>query len=221
MGRSKLKKFSDIAERSNVIEPSKGIYEHVKGQWHSEVFKNKNPITLELACGRGEYSIGLAKKFLNRNYIGIDIKGDRIWKGSSIALEEGLTNVVFLRTHLLELSNFFEDQEVNEIWITFPDPRPRDRDEKRRVTHNRFLDIYKNLIQPSSILRLKTDNTGLFEYSIDVLKSRSDVKDLHYTFDLYHSEFKDECHDIRTRYEKKFSAEGHDIKYLRFQFSDL
>lgn len=218
MSRRKLKKFADIAERTNVIEPSKGIYEKVKGQWNTEVFKNNQPITLELACGRGEYTIGLGRKFPLVNHIGIDIKGDRIWKGSGIALEEGLNNVAFLRTHLLELSNFFEPDEVNEIWITFPDPRPRDRDEKRRVTHNRFLDIYKSIIKTDGTVRLKTDNTGLFEYSLEVLQSRNDITDLHHTFDLYHSEFKPECHDIRTRYENKFSAEGHDIKYLRFKF---
>lgn len=218
MGRSKLRKFEQIAERSNVIEPSKDIYESIKGHWCKEVFENNLPITLELACGRGEYSIGLAHKFPERNHIGVDIKGDRIWKGSGIAIEDKLTNVAFLRTHLLELNNFFDPGEVDEIWITFPDPRPRDRDEKRRVVHSRFLDIYKSIISASGIVRLKTDNTGLFEYALEALKSRTDVIDLQFTFDLYHSEYVEECHDIRTRYEKKFSAEGHDIKYLRFQF---
>lgn len=221
MGRSKLKKFAEIAERNNVIEPSKPIYDKIKGNWNQEVFNNSQPITLELACGRGEYSIGLAKEFPERNHIGIDIKGDRIWKGSGIALEEGLTNVAFLRTHLLELANFFEKEEINEIWITFPDPRPRDRDEKRRVTHSRFLDIYKNIIVKGGTVRLKTDNTGLFEYTLELLQSRPDVINLEYTMDLYHSEFEAECHGIRTRYEKKFSAVGHDIKYLRFNFKEI
>ncbi|MEQ8927372.1 MAG: tRNA (guanosine(46)-N7)-methyltransferase TrmB [Fulvivirga sp.] len=220
MGRRKLKKFAEIAERPNVVEPSKEVYEKVKGKWNELIFKNNQPITLELACGRGEYSIGLGRLFPERNHIGIDIKGDRIWKGSGIALEEGLTNVAFLRTHMLELTNFFEKNEVNEIWITFPDPRPRDRDEKRRVTHDRFLDIYKSIVKKDAIIRLKTDNTGLFEYSLELLKNRADIKDLIYTFDLYHSELKPECHDIRTRYEKKFSEEGHDIKYLRFCFAN-
>ncbi|QSE96710.1 tRNA (guanosine(46)-N7)-methyltransferase TrmB [Fulvivirga lutea] len=218
MGRRKLRKFAEIAERPNVVEPSKEIYEKVKGKWNELIFRNDQPITLELACGRGEYSIGLARIFPERNHIGIDIKGDRIWKGSGIALDEGLSNVAFLRTHMLELSNFFEKNEVSEIWITFPDPRPRDRDEKRRVTHDRYLDIYKSLVKSDAVIRLKTDNTGLFEYSLEVLKNRTDIKDLTYTFDLYHSELKPECHDIRTRYEKKFSEEGHDIKYLRFSF---
>ncbi len=214
MSRSKLKKFAEIEERNNVIEPSKAIYNSIKGNWNSKQFKNSNPITLELACGRGEYSIGLAKKFPEVNHIGIDIKGDRVWKGSGIAIQDGLNNVAFLRTHLLELNKFFEEGEADEVWITFPDPRPRDRDEKRRVVHPRFLDIYKSIISKNGFIRLKTDNTGLFEYALDVLKSRNDVTDLAYTFDLYHSIYVAECHDIRTRYENKFSAEGHDIKYL-------
>lgn len=218
MARRKLKKFADIAQRKNVIEPDKDIYEKVKGRWNELVFDNTQPITLELACGRGEYTVGLARKFSDRNFVGIDVKGDRIWKGSGIAEEEGLTNAAFLRTHLLELHNFFEKGETDEIWITFPDPRPRDRDEKRRVTHNRFLDIYKSIIADNGTVRLKTDNTGLFEYTLETLEGRDDIADLHHTFDLYHSEYIDECHDIRTRYEQKFSAEGHDIKYLRFKF---
>ncbi len=218
MSRRKLKKFAEVAERKNVVEPSKAIYEAIKGNWHTQIFANNNPITLELACGRGEYTIGLAKLFPERNHIGIDIKGDRIWKGSGIAMEEGLENVAFLRTHLLELNNFFEKGEPNEIWITFPDPRPKDRDEKRRVTHARYLDIYKSVLAAGGWVRLKTDNTGLFEYTLEVLKERKDITDLSYTFDLYHSEFLSECHDIRTRYEQKFSAEGHDIKYLKFKF---
>ena len=219
MSRRKLKKFAEIATRPNVIEPSKENYESVKGNWLNQIFKNNNPLTLELACGRGEYTVGLGRKFPENNFIGIDVKGDRIWKGSGIALEENLENVAFLRTHMLELNNFFEPNEVDEIWITFPDPRPRDRDEKRRVTNGRYIDIYKSIVKKDAIIRLKTDNTGLFEYTLEVLKERNDIKDLVYTFDLYHSEYMPECHDIRTRYEKKFSEEGHDIKYLRFSFN--
>ncbi|HNP17666.1 MAG TPA: tRNA (guanosine(46)-N7)-methyltransferase TrmB [Fulvivirga sp.] len=216
--RDKTSRFADIEAWPNVIEPSKPIYEHVKGQWHQEIFKNDNPITLELACGRGEYTVGLSRLFPNQNHIGIDIKGDRIWKGSGIAMEEGLSNAAFLRAHLLELNNFFEKGEVADIWITFPDPRPRDRDIKRRVTHERFLEIYKNIVAKDATIRLKTDNTGLFEYTLELLQSREDVKDLIFTFDLYHSEYREECHEIRTRYEQKFSSEGHDIKYLKFRF---
>ncbi|MEM9859256.1 MAG: tRNA (guanosine(46)-N7)-methyltransferase TrmB [Bacteroidota bacterium] len=217
MARGKLKRFAENMSRHNVIEKGKPLFETVKGNWNKH-FQNEQPITLELACGKGEYTIGLARKFPERNFIGIDIKGDRIWKGAGIALEEGLDNVAFLRTHLLELEHFFENGEVNEIWITFPDPRPKDRDEKRRVTHTRYFDLYKKILNRNGWLRLKTDNTGLFDYSLEVLKTRKDIADLEYTYDLYHSEFRAECHEIRTKYEEKFSAEGHDIKYLKFRF---
>lgn len=217
MARGKLKRFAENMARHNVLEPGKPIYENIKGKWNNH-FGNNNPITLELTCGRGEYTIGLARLFPDHNHIGIDIKGDRIWKGAGIALEEKLDNVAFLRTHLLELEYFFETEEVSEIWITFPDPRPKDRDEKRRVTHNRYFDIYKKVLVPEGWLRLKTDNTGLFEYTLEVLKERNDILDLEYTFDLYHSDLRPECHEIRTKYEEKFSSEGHDIKYLKFRF---
>ena len=220
MSRNKMARFAANKERKNVIEPGKEIFENIKGEWHKKFFENKNPITLELACGRGEYTVGLARLFPEQNFIGIDIKGDRIWKGSGIAIEEGLDNACFLRTHIIELANFFEKGEVSEIWITFPDPRPKDRDEKRRITHPRFLDIYKSVVKNDAVIRLKTDNTGLFEYTLEELKKRTDIKDLEFTFDLYHSPLKPECHDIRTRFEQKFNELGHDIKYLRFSFKD-
>ncbi len=217
MSRGKLKRFAENATRGNIIEPGKPKFGSIKGRWQ-EHFQNDNELVLEIACGRGEYTVGLARLFPKRNHIGIDVKGDRIWKGSGIALEEGLTNVAFLRTHILELESFFRSGEVSEIWITFPDPRPRDRDEKRRVTHDRYMDIYKALVRSGGWIRLKTDNTGLFDYTLEVLRQRSDISDLEYTYDLYHSELKPECYGIRTRYEQKFGAEGHDIKYLKFRF---
>ena len=218
MSRAKLKRFAEVWERDNVLEPGKDMYEKIKGQWNSYQFKNDNPITIELACGRGEYSVGLARMFPNKNFIGVDIKGDRIWKGSTMAVDEKLENVAFLRTIIQLLEKFFAPEEVSEIWITFPDPRPKDRDEKRRLTNGRFLDIYKNVIAKDGWIRLKTDNTGLFEYTLEVIKERKDIKDLAYTFDVYNSEFEADCHGIKTRYEKKHTALGADIKYLKFQF---
>lgn len=217
--RGKLRCFVENETRDNVIQPGKDIYEKIKGKWHSDYFKNQNSIALELACGRGEYTIGMARMFKDRNFIGVDIKGDRIWKGSGFAIEEGHDHVAFLRTEILLLEKFFEPEEVSEIWITFPDPRPRDRDEKRRLTSPRYLDIYKRLIKPDGTIRLKTDNTELFEFTLETLKERKDIDQLKYTFDLYHSELKPECHDIRTRYEQKYNSQGHDIKYLRFKFA--
>jgi len=216
--KRKLERFKEIEGQPNVIEPSKEIYHYVKGKWNADYFKNDHPITIELACGRGEYTVGLAHLFPNNNYIGVDIKGERIWKGSTRAREASLGNVAFLRTMILLIENFFEDHEVNEIWITFPDPRPRKRDIKRRLTSPRFLSIYKRLLKPGGYVRLKTDNTALYEYSLEELQSRKDIGDLKFTDDVYHSDLRPECFDIKTRYEEAFASKGEKIKYLRFRF---
>ena len=218
--KRKLERFKEIESLTNVIEPSKEVYHYVKGKWNQDFFKNENPITVELACGRGEYTIGLAKLFPDNNYIGVDIKGERIWKGSSQAKEENLNNVAFLRTMILLIENFFDEGEVNEIWITFPDPRPRKRDIKRRLTSPRFLAIYKRMLKPGGYVRLKTDNTGLYEYSLEELQNRKDITDLKFTDDVYNSDLRSECFDIKTRYEAAFASKGEKIKYLRFRFSD-
>jgi len=218
--KRKQERFKIIAARDNVIEPGKELFTTIKGKWNERYFKNANPITLELACGRGEYTIGMARLFPERNFIGVDIKGDRIWKGSSIADEEKLSNVAFLRTHILVIENFFSAQEVDEIWLTFPDPRPRKRDVKRRLTSHRFLEMYKRLLKPEGYLRFKTDNTGLFNYSLEELSQRDDLKDFKLTHDLYESDLRPECFDIKTRYEEIFAGKGEKIKYLRFQFKE-
>ena len=216
--KRKQERFRIIEERENVIERSKDVYDSIKGTWRSAYFKNNNPITLELACGRGEYSVNLAKAFPDKNFIGVDIKGERIWKGSTDAMENGLYNVAFLRTPILLIENFFEPGEVDEVWITFPDPRPRKRDIKRRLTSPRYLEIYKKLVKAGSYVRLKTDNTDLYQYSLEVAQERSDIADLRFTDDLYRSELQPECFDIKTKYEEQFAAQGETIKYLRFHF---
>jgi len=203
--KRKLERFKEIETLPNVVEPFKEVYHFIKGKWNQDFFKNDNPITLELACGRGEYTIGLARLFPSRNYIGVDIKGERIWKGSTTAVNDNLNNVAFLRTMILLIENFFEDGEVDEIWITFPDPRPRLRDIKRRLTSPRFLEIYKRLLRPGGYVRLKTDNTGLYEFSLEALQSRNDITDLKFTADVYNSDLRPECFDIRTRYEEAFA----------------
>lgn len=215
--KKKQERFRIIEERANVIEPSKPIYQTIKGNWH-QFFGNNNPITVELACGRGEYTVNLARLFPQRNYIGVDIKGERIWKGSTWALEQGLTNAAFLRTHILTIENFFAPGEIDEIWLTFPDPRPRKRDIKRRLTSPRFMQFYRNLIKPGGYVRLKTDNTILFNYTLEELALRNDIDDLAYTYNLYESDLRPECFDIKTRYEEEFAAQGETIKYLRFRF---
>lgn len=215
MGRSKKKAFEHNEQARNVIQPGKPEYEEMKGQWHS-FFGNNNDIVLELACGYGEYTVGLGRLFPDRNFIGVDIKGARLCKGSKIAIEEGLDNVAFLRTLIHHLDKFFEPGEVDEIWITFPDPRPRDGDEKKRLTHPRFLELYKAVIKPEGQVNFKTDNRPLFDYTIEVLKERGWDTD-RLTFDLYESEYADMHFGIKTRYEKKFTAEGFKINYLTFK----
>jgi tRNA (guanine-N7-)-methyltransferase len=216
--KRKLERFKIIEERTNVIEPTKPIYKTIKGKWREEHFKNDKPITVELACGRGEYSVGLGRLFPERNYIGVDVKGERIWKGSTVAVEENLVNVAFLRTHILLIENFFEPGEIDDRWLTFPDPRPTKRDIKRRLTSPRFMEMYKRLLKPGGYVRLKTDNTILYEYTLEEAQNRTDIKDFKFTSDVYASELRPECFDIKTRYEEAFAAKGETIKYLRFHF---
>ena len=215
--KSKLKRFEIIAGRDNVIEPGKELFNKIKGKWNS-YFKNDSPITIELACGRGEYSVNLARQFPDRNYIGIDKKGDRLWKGSTWAVEDGLENVAFLRTGILFIESFFEHAEVDEVWLTFPDPLPRKRDAKRRLSSIRYLDMYKKILKRDGYFRFKTDNTDLFNFTLEELSYRNDLVDLQYTHDLYNSSLRPECFDIKTKYEELFSAKGEVIKYLRFKF---
>lgn len=217
--KSKLARFKIISERENVLEPGKELYFNIKGNWNKLYFHNDNPITLELACGRGEYTIGMAEMFPDRNFIGIDIKGDRIWKGSTWAEEKKLSNVAFLRTQIHLLENFFDPGEVDEIWLTFPDPRPKKRDIKRRLCNNHFLSLYKKILKAGGIFRFKTDNTSLFNFTLEEIASRTDVLNLHTSFDVYHSELKDEVLGIKTRYEEMFAQKGETIKYLRCEFA--
>jgi tRNA (guanine-N7-)-methyltransferase len=218
MGRTKLIRFASNAENQQILEPGKPLFENIKGQWNDAFFAKPQPITLELACGRGEYTVGLAQVYDERNFIGIDRKGERIWQGCKIAQDNSLSNVGFIRCHISHLENHFAPQEVSEIWIVHPDPRPKAHDERRRLTNPRYLNIYKNILQPDGWIRLKTDNSGLFEYTLEVLKEQP-IKDLSFTWDLYESpELLAEHHGIVTRYEQKFTAEGHKIKYLKFRF---
>ncbi len=217
--KSKLKRFEIIAGRQNVIEPGKELFNTIKGKWGEIYFKNWHPITIELACGRGEYSVNLARQFPGRNYIGVDKKGDRLWKGSTWAQEENLQNVGFLRTGILFIESFFEAGEVNEIWLTFPDPLPRKRDAKRRLSSTRYLDMYKKILSPNGYFRFKTDNTDLFNFTLEELSYRNDLVDFEYTHDLYQSVLRPECFDIKTKYEEMFTAQGEVIKYLRFKFA--
>lgn len=219
MSRQKLKRFADNHLANNVIQPEKAEYETIKGQWLSYFFKNNQPLVVELACGRGEYTVGLAHEFADKNFVGVDIKGNRIWAGSRQAQAASLLNVGFLRTRIQNLEQFFAPQEINEIWITFPDPRPKGRDEKRRLTNPRFLAMYQRLLAKDGWAHLKTDNADLFAYTLEVL-AQMPIKDLTVTHDLYASAYADDHKGIKTKFEKKYLDLGQVIYYLRFKFTD-
>lgn len=214
MTRRKTHRFLQNADSANVLEIGKPLYKTIRGRWRSDYFGNKNPIILELACGKGEYTIGLAQAFPNANFIGVDIKGDRIARGSQRAQTLGLTNVAFLRTDINFLTQFFAPGEVNEIWITFPDPQPRPKQAKHRLTHPRFLAVYQTLLIEEGILHLKTDNSDLFTYSLETITECNFVN-LQYTTDLYDSQLISIHLNIKTRYEDLFYKKGFTINYLQ------
>lgn len=218
MSRKKLQRFQENDINRNVIQEGKEIFTKIKGNWKSHQFENSNSLVVELACGRGEFTVGLARHFQDANFVGVDIKGARIWKGSTIAISEGLHNVAFLRTQIQRLEEFFVPEEIDELWITFPDPFPRDGDEKRRLTSPKFMEMYKRLVKRGGLIHFKTDNTGLFDYSLDQVKQRADAQILIATHDFYDSPYKDAHHGIKTKYEKIFSDKGEKIKYLQFSF---
>lgn len=215
MSRKKLPRFEHNISAENVIERGKERYTTIKGKWQEEYFKNTNPITLELACGKGEYTVGLSKQFPDSNFIGVDIKGDRIARGSKKAMDLGLNNVAFLRTGIQYLHEFFEPNEVDEIWLVHPDPQPRDKEERRRLTNQKFLDSYKIYLKSEGLFHLKTDSSFLFAYSLQLIKSDPDFELINFTEDLYNSDLKEGHYDIITYYEKLFNEKGSTINYLK------
>lgn len=214
--KNKLEKFQENKLVHNVIEPGKPIYETISGNWNSH-FQNNEDLVVELACGRGEYTLALAQKFPSRNYVGVDLKGERVWKGSQDAIQMGLDNVAFLRTHISNIPELFEESEVNEIWLTFPDPRPKDRDEKHRLSNKSFLNMYKRILNPDGWFKFKTDNTDLFDYTLEIL-SEFDISDHSFTHDLYNSDLLQDHHGIKTKYEKIWTEKGEKVKYMKFRF---
>ena len=220
MSRKKLVRFAQNEVNPNVVQAGKPIFDQIKGQWNAVQFSNDQPLIVELACGRGEFTLGLGRQYPNQNFIGVDIKGSRIWKGSSSATAEGIHTVAFLRTQIQQLQDFFAQGEISELWITFPDPFPRDGDEKRRLTSPKFLEMYKQLVKPSGLIHFKTDNTGLYEYTDLILNDRPDCQIHFNTADFYESELRDAHHGIKTRYEKIFSDKGEKIKYIQFSFTE-
>ena len=205
-----------MATFANVVQLDAGL--PFRGKWANDFFKNGDPLVLELACGKGEYTVNLARLFSKKNFIGIDYKGNRIWRGAKDALELGVTNVGFLRIQIETILDYFAPGEVDEIWITFPDPQPQLSREKKRLTSPRFLEKYKQLLKPGGVVNLKTDNDELHAYTaekIAELDLRLHIK----TEDLYHSEFADKVLSIKTYYEKKYLKENKNINYLKFSFT--
>lgn len=223
MGKKKLKRFAEIASFANVIQPNDRypVEDHpFKGKWNQAFFQNDKPIILEMGCGKGEYTLALARKYPGLNFIGIDIKGERLWKGAHQALEEGIANAAFLRIQAERINHFFGPAEVSGIWITFPDPQPRQSREKKRLTSPRFLERYARILRPASPIHLKTDSTDLFEYTLEVVRSGGHSL-LYHTADLYEEGNVDEplIKAIQTHYESIFRSEGIPIKYLRFSLN--
>lgn len=211
MGHKKLIRFEEIKTFDNVLQ----YPENMQGNWHS-FFKNEYPITLELACGKGEYSVGLGNMYSNRNFIGVDIKGNRIWRGAKTAIEQGLNNVAFLRTEIDKINFYFAKNEVSEIWITFPDPQLRLSKAKKRLTHPKFLRLYQQLLQPNGLIHLKTDSPDLYHftktvielYELELLVDYNDA----YSVENIQQELK-----IKTHYEKLDIAKSNRIHYLQFR----
>lgn len=213
---SRRKKRDRIAELNvlpNVFQEPAGL----KGTWHQEIFENTNPIVLEIGCGRGEYTINLGRRFPEKNFIGIDVKGPRLWKGAKTAYDEELGNVAFVRTLVESITDYFAPGEVSEIWVTFPDPYPKPCKEQKRLVSERFLGLYRQILSPDGIIHFKTDNTELFEWGIESFEGNEGVEILRYTKDLYNSDLLDEITSIKTTYEAKFLAEGKDIKYAEIR----
>ncbi|GGI23103.1 tRNA (guanosine(46)-N7)-methyltransferase TrmB [Pedobacter mendelii] len=215
MGKDKLRRFAEIETFANVYQLEEG--KPLQGKWAAQHFRNENPIVLELACGKGEYSVNLAKLFPKKNFIGIDYKGNRIWRGAKTAVEEGIDNVAFLRIQIENLLDYFGDGEIDEIWITFPDPQPQDSREKKRLTFPAFLSRYKQVLKQGGKVNLKTDNDLLYLYTCGKVEELG-LKVHKNTDHLYASEFADEVLSIKTYYEKKYLLHDKNINYIQFSF---
>jgi len=194
---------------------SKGFL--LKGSWHSDYFKNTNPIVLELGCGKGEYTIGLSENNHSKNYIGVDIKGNRIWVGAKYAIENNLNNVAFLRTRIDFIEHCFLENEIDEIWITFPDPQPQSTRKRSRLTNPLFLNRYKKILKKGGLIHLKTDSTSLYEYTLQVIEENKNLI-IWQTNNLYQNcpDNRQELIQIKTHYEKLFTDKGENIKYICF-----
>lgn len=216
MSRKKQRRFAELAELSNVLD---GRVPKSGGEWVRSHFGNDNPIVLELGCGKGEYALALGRTFRSTNVIGIDRKGDRIWKGAKRALAENLDNVAFLRARIENLGDFFDDNQVNEIWLPYPDPLPKRRQAKHRVLSPPFLQIYQRILVPDGRVHIKTDDARLFEYVLETLSEHRRAIIERFSEDLYAENPDDDLLRIETTYERRHLNAGLKIKYISFGFS--
>ena len=221
MGKGKLAKFAEMETFSNVFQYPFSVIDNVpfeqKGRWRADYFHNDNPIVLELGCGRGEYTVELAKLFPNKNFIGIDIKGARFWRGAKTAIEENIANVAFLRTQIELIEKCFASGEVSEIWITFPDPQIKYKRTKHRLTNADFLARYEHILAPDGYVHLKTDSEFMHGYTLGLLHGAGH-KVLYANHNIYNSDgVPPEVTEIKTFYEQFYLEQGKPITYIRFQ----
>jgi tRNA (guanine-N7-)-methyltransferase len=219
MGKKKLQRFAEVDSYPHCFfmsyENAKADKFHIKGKWNELLFKNTNPIVLELGCGKAEYTVGLAKKYPQKNFIGVDVKGNRIWVGASQALNDKLTNAGFLRTRIENIVSAFDANEVDEIWITFPDPQPKK--ENKRLTSIHLLEKYKQFLKSGGYVHLKTDSADLYQFTLETIAAHK-FELIEHTNNLYaeQSENFKTVAEIKTHYEKLFSAKGYNINYIKF-----
>lgn len=219
--KNKLKRFKENETFKNVIQPTREAVEkgfEKRGNWHNH-FGNDNPIVLELGCGKGEYTVGLSKLFPEKNFIGIDIKGARFWRGAKTALEEGLENVTFLRSQIELVDLLFAENEVSEIWITFPDPQIKYKRTKHRMTNQAFLDQYKKVLKPGALMHLKTDSEFMHGYTLGLLHGIGHEV-IYANHDVYKNEGSPkEVLELQTFYENQYLEKGKPITYIQFRIN--
>ncbi len=223
MAKKKLIRFDENVTFDHLFQLSydelmKGF--PLTGKWRRDYFKNDHPVILELGCGKGEYTVGLAQRYPEKNFIGVDIKGARMWRGCKTVQEKELKNVAFIRTKIDLIEHYFEQDEVNEIWLTFPDPQPKKINAKKRLSSPQFLKHYGKVMKEGGIIHLKTDNSQLFEYTLEIIQEHR-LELVCQTHDLYASDHKGPAGDIFTFYEEMFRDKGQKIKYLQFRMKKM
>ena len=221
--KNKLKRFKENETFANVFQPTREELVNegfsLKGNWNNQVFKNNNPLVLELGCGKGEYSVGLAQKYPNKNFIGIDIKGARFWRGAKTAIEENICNVAFLRTQIELIEYAFAENEVDEIWITFPDPQIKYKRTKHRLTNLEFLNRYKKILKADGVINLKTDSEFMHGYTLGLLHGLGHEV-LYANHNVYKQEGSpEEVTGIQTFYESQYLEQNKPITYIRFKIN--